>query len=362
MKFSSSLAFCPRPWGSSRSAFPGSAPFVISSPRVYSLWGKAFKGLPKHLVPDGEKHKNFKEYERGLKALAAFGKGQKTKPLVILLGGGVIGDLGGFVAASYKRGIPFVQIPTTLLAMVDSSVGGKLGIDFDSPQGRIKNLVGAFYQPSLVLADPKVLSSLPARELAAGMAEVVKTAVLFDKALFENLESSAERLLGLDFKALAYVIATCVAHKARVVMRDEFDTRGERALLNLGHTFGHAVEAASDFRMLHGEAVAFGMCCAVDLSAKLGKADPQLMRASVLLERLGLPERLPALPIKAVMAALSQDKKFEGGMRFVVPTRLGRSHLLKVKSTKLIEGILPGPLRVRLLDQVFGRCRIKVNV
>ena len=320
--------------------FPGSSPFVISSPKVYGLWGKAFKGTPKHLVPDGEKNKSFKEYARGLEALASFGKGAKIKPLVILLGGGVIGDLGGFVAASYKRGIPFVQIPTTLLSMVDSSVGGKLGIDFDTPRGRIKNLVGAFYQPSMVLVDPKVLETLPPRELAAGMAEVVKTAVLFDKSLFSILEASAERLLALDMIALAHVIDACIGHKAQIVMKDEFDTKGQRALLNLGHTFGHAVEAASNFKMLHGEAVAFGTCCAVNLSARLGLADPELMRVEPLLERFGLPVRLPALPMKAVMSAMSEDKKFEGGMRFVIPKRLGLSVLHSVKNAALVQSIL----------------------
>jgi 3-dehydroquinate synthase len=322
--------------------FPGASPFVISSPRVDKLLGASFKGLPRHLVPDGEKNKSFKEYARALQALAAFGQGAGVKPLVIVLGGGVVGDLGGFVAATYKRGVPFVQIPTTLLSMVDSSVGGKLGIDFDTPRGRIKNLVGAFYQPSLVAIDPNVLRSLPARELSAGLAEVVKTALLFDRSLFASLEDSVERLLALDRSAITHVISGCVAHKARVVMKDEFDSKGARALLNLGHTFGHAVEAASSFRMLHGEAVAFGLCCAVDLSARLGLADPELMRVGPLLQRLGLPIRLPALPMKKVMAALSEDKKFEGGMRFVIPKRIGLSVLSRVKDARTIEGVLRG--------------------
>jgi 3-dehydroquinate synthase len=326
---------------------PGASAFVISSPRVYGLWGKALKGFPKHLVPDGEQHKNFAEFHKALKALAAFGRGADRKPLVVALGGGVIGDLAGFVAASYKRGVPFVQVPTTLLSMVDSSVGGKLGIDFDTPQGRIKNLVGAFYQPSAVLIDPAVLKTLPQRELAAGLAEVVKTAVLFDRPLFGRLEASVPALLKGDARLLEPVIAACVAHKAKTVMKDEFDLRGARALLNLGHTFGHAVEAASKFKLLHGEAVAFGLCCAVDLSARLGLADPELMRVEDLLLRLGLPTSLKALPMKAVMAALSQDKKFEKGMRFVVPKRLGLSVLLPLppKHKALVEAIFKARFR-----------------
>lgn len=331
--------------------FPKHTPFIISSPRVHKFWGKAleaslkkagFKGMARHLVPDGEQNKNFRQFEKALAALAAFGKGQSVKPLVILLGGGVIGDLGGFAAASYKRGVPFVQIPTTLLSMVDSSVGGKLGIDFKTPRGLIKNLVGAFAQPSLVLIDPKVLTTLAPREFSAGMAEAVKTAVLFDAPLFETIESSVGRLLTQDPKALVHVISKCVAHKARIVMQDEYDTGGKRALLNLGHTFGHAIEAASKFKLLHGECVAFGTCCAVNLSARLGLAHPELMRVSELLQRFGLPVELPAMPMAVVMRAMSEDKKFEGGMRFVLPRRLGKSELRAVKNEKLVRQVIQG--------------------
>jgi 3-dehydroquinate synthase len=329
--------------------FPKHAPFIISSPRVHGFWGRAlrqslskagYKDVGLHLVPDGEKNKGFRQYELGLRALAAFGKGLRRKPLVVLLGGGVIGDLGGFVASTYKRGLPFIQIPTTLLSMVDSSVGGKLGIDFQAPGGLIKNLVGAFYQPSLVLADPLVLRSLAPREFSAGMAEAVKTALLFDAALFEAMESSASRLLAQDPRALSHVIASCVAHKARVVMRDEYDLSGARALLNLGHTFGHAVEAALDFKWLHGECVAFGICCAVDLSAALGLAAPELMRTEALLLRFGLPTRIRGLPLSRVMRAMAEDKKFDGRMNFVLPLRLGKSVLRPVASLEMVRRVL----------------------
>jgi len=238
--------------------------------------------------------------------------------------------------------VPFVQIPSTLLSMVDSSVGGKLGIDFRTPRGLVKNLVGAFCQPSLVLIDPRLLGSLPPREFSAGMAELVKTAVLFDAPLFEAIESGVGPLLTQDPRALEYVISKCVAHKARVVMKDEYDSGGQRALLNLGHTFGHAIEAAAKFRLLHGECVAFGTCCAIDLSARLGKADPALMRVPPLLERFGLPIRLPALPMAKVMQAMSEDKKFEGGMRFVLPLRLGRAEVAPIKDASLIRSVIRG--------------------
>jgi 3-dehydroquinate synthase len=265
------------------------------------------------------------------------------------LGGGVLGDLGGFAAASYRRGVPFVQIPTTLLSMVDSSVGGKLGIDFQSPAGLIKNLVGSFAQPEAVLIDPSVLGTLDPRQLRSGLAEVVKTAVLFDAPLFARLERDADKLLAADPRGLAPVIAACVRHKARVVGQDEFDRRGVRALLNLGHTFGHAVEAASKFKLLHGEAVAFGLACAADLAAKEGLlergAEAQMARVRGLLARFRLPLTLKALPLKAVLAAMGQDKKFEGGARFILPRRLGRCVVQPLRSLARAEAVLKARFR-----------------
>ena len=340
--------------------FKGHAPFILSHPRIFGLWGRKLEASLKaaglaapiwHLIPEGERHKNFRHYEQALRALAGFHQGLKAKRLVLLLGGGVLGDLGGFVAASYRRGVPFVQIPTTLLSMVDSSVGGKLGIDFQTPQGLIKNLVGSFAQPEMVLIDPQVLGTLDPRQLRSGLAEVVKTAVLFDPALFRTLERKVEALLQPDPVVLAPVIATCVRHKARVVGQDEFDRRGLRALLNLGHTFGHAVESASGFKLLHGEGVAFGLACAADLSARLGLlqrgADVEMARIRALLARLSLPITLRPLPMRSVMAAMAQDKKFEGGACFVLPRRLGHSVLQPLRSLAAAELVLRarfGPL------------------
>lgn len=336
-----------------KARFKGHHPFLISSPTVDRLWGGRLRaslkaaGLPlgrKHLVPDGERHKTFGEYGRALAALAKFGKGSQVRPLGLLLGGGVLGDLGGFACATYKRGLPFVQIPSTLLAMVDSSVGGKLGVDFDTPQGRIKNLVGCFHQPALVLIDPHLASTLPPRELRAGLAEVVKTAVIFDTRLFSALEGGVSRLLAADPAALANVVRACAAHKAKVVMKDEFDVRGQRALLNLGHTFGHAIEAASGFKVLHGEAVAVGLACACDLALRLRVAAPdkarELGRVEALLRRLGLATRLPGFPLRPALAAMAHDKKFEAVPRFILPERLGRCVVKTLHSLAPVRAVL----------------------
>lgn len=336
-----------------RPRFFGHQVFILSNPLVFGLWGRALEaGLRKggfgrpvwHLTPDGERNKSFRQYRRALAALAAWDRPLEARPLVLLLGGGVVGDLGGFVAASYRRGVPFVQIPTTLLAMVDSSVGGKLAVDFDTPRGRVKNLVGTFAQPEAVLIDPEVLATLDARQLRSGLGEIVKTAVLFDEALFTRLERNVDRLLKADAAFYAPVVAACAAHKAAVVARDEFDRRGLRALLNLGHTFGHAVEAASKFRLTHGEAVGFGLACAADLAGREGVlekgADAGMDRLRGLLGAVGLPLTIKGLALPAVMAALSRDKKFEGGARFVLPRRLGRCVLHSVDNLDSARAVL----------------------
>ena len=340
-----------------RPRFKGFAPFIISNPTVFGLWGKpllaslkaagfATPGL--HQVPDGERFKSFAQYQRALTALARWGRGLQAQPLVLLLGGGVIGDLGGLVAASYRRGVPFVQVPTSLLAMVDSSVGGKLGIDFPAPGGLIKNLVGTFAQPAAVLIDPSVLATLEPRQLVSGLGEVVKTAVLFDPALFHRLERNAAGLRRGDPALYAQVVAACAAHKARVVASDEFDRWGRRALLNLGHTFGHAVESASRFRLLHGEAVGFGLACAADLASAEGLLQPrghaEMARLRGLLAALGLPLRLKGLALPMVMRAMAQDKKFEGEARFVLPRRLGLSVLHPLKSLASARAVLAARL------------------
>jgi 3-dehydroquinate synthase len=294
------------------------------------------------LLPNGEQNKNFSKFQAALQALADFSRGPAARPVVVVLGGGVAGDLGGFTAAAYRRGVPFVQIPSTLLSMVDSSVGGKTGVDFETKQGVIKNLVGAFYQPSKVLVDPLLLRTLPAREVRSGYAEVVKTLALFDPKLFKVLEANVVPALALEPALMTRLIAACVAHKAAMVEKDEFDDRGFRALLNLGHTFGHALEAASRFSLRHGEAVSLGLACACDLSLSLGvaKAGHDLLRLEGLLMRLGLPVRLTGVSLDEVKAAMTKDKKFDGSMKFVLLKRLGQGVVAEVKSMDKVAQVL----------------------
>lgn len=272
-------------------------------------------GLAEHrhealVLPAGEQEKTLQRFGDALAALAALGASRDAT--VIALGGGVVGDLAGFAAACWMRGIRFVQVPTTLLAMVDSSVGGKTAVDL--PQG--KNLVGAFHQPSGVLADIDTLATLPQRELCAGLAEVVKYGALGDAAFFAWLEAHAEALLARDSVALTEAIAHSCATKAAIVARDETE-QGERALLNLGHTFGHAIETEQGYDgLLHGEAVAVGMVLAAQLSARLGLAPgSDTKRLATLLDRLTLPTTIPAgLDPQRLLQCMRLDKKSVSGV------------------------------------------------
>jgi 3-dehydroquinate synthase len=277
------------------------------------------------LLVDGEMHKTFENVGKAMSSLAQLGASRDAT--VIALGGGVVGDLAGFAAALWMRGIAFVQIPTTLLAMVDSSVGGKTGVNL--PQG--KNLVGAFHQPRAVFIDPDTLRTLPERELLAGLAEVIKYAAIGDSAFMDWLEANVRSLLDRDSAALQHAIETSVRHKARVVAADEHE-RGERALLNLGHTFGHAIEAATGYkRFLHGEAVAIGMLAAARLSAKLGMADTaDADRMQTLLTRFGLPTKIPGdLDDAQLLELMRLDKKAESGkLRLILWRGVGRSEIV----------------------------------
>jgi len=289
-------------------------------------------GLGWHVVtvPAGEASKSWTELARVADALLAAGT-ERTDP-VVALGGGVVGDLAGFAAAILKRGCRLVQIPTTLLAQVDSSVGGKTGINTAAG----KNLVGAFHQPALVLIDPDVLATLPRRELAAGYAEVVKYGLIDDPAFFDWCEANGAALLAGDAAARAHAIAHAVAAKARIVAADEFETSGIRALLNLGHTFGHALEAEAGFdgRLLHGEAVAAGCALAFDYSVRRGlapAADAARLRAHW--RAVGLPDGLAATPVAAADPArlvdhMRHDKKGSGGrIPFLLARGIGRTFL-----------------------------------
>ena len=273
------------------------------------------------IVEDGEQAKAWPSLDRVLDALLAARLGRDA--LIVALGGGVIGDLAGFAAAVYQRGIPFLQVPTTLLAQVDSSVGGKTAIN----HVRGKNMVGAFHQPLAVIADVATLDTLPERELRAGIAEVIKHGLALDLALLEWLEQNMEKLLARDAQALAHAVRRSCELKAEVVAADERET-GRRAILNFGHTFGHAIEAGAGYgEWLHGEAVAAGMVMAAELSVRAGTLRRQdAERAKALIARAGLPVQGPKLALEHFLDLMQVDKKAAGGrVRFILLDGLGRA-------------------------------------
>ncbi len=270
----------------------------------------------------GEKSKSRESWAWLTDALMERGFGRDTG--VIAMGGGVTGDLAGFVAATYMRGVPYLQVPTTLLAMLDASVGGKTGVD--TPQG--KNLVGAFHQPVGVIADPQTLTTLPDREYRAGLSEAVKHGLIADQTYFGWMETNAAALTARDLNALAWLIRRSVEIKGEVVAGDERES-GRRAILNAGHTVAHALEKASDYKLPHGEAVAAGLIVECDLAERVGLAQPGLRkRVAALLAGLGVLERLPPSPgAPLLIDCMASDKKNrDGHIHFALPGRMGEMH------------------------------------
>ncbi|MBU1215587.1 MAG: 3-dehydroquinate synthase [Gammaproteobacteria bacterium] len=317
---------------------------IISNTTVAPLYmSRLVEGLHEHgvqcdriVLPDGERFKNSKTidtiYDELLRSHC-----ERSTPL-IALGGGVIGDMVGFAAATYLRGVPFIQIPTTLLAQVDSSVGGKTGINH--PLG--KNMIGAFYQPQVVLADTRTLDTLPDRELCAGLSEVIKYGLIRDLPFLEWLEQNIEKLRARDKDALQYAITRSCQNKAEVVGNDERES-GERALLNLGHTFGHAIENGMGYGVwLHGEAVAAGTMMAADLSCRMGwlkTSDVDRMRD--LFQRANLPVRGPDMAVEKYQELMGLDKKVAGGkIRFVLLEGLGSAVITSDVPEKLLKETL----------------------
>ena len=273
------------------------------------------------LVPDGEPAKSWQTLERVVDALLEARCDRST--LIVALGGGVVGDLAGFVSAVYQRGVPYVQVPTTLLAQVDSSVGGKTAVN----HARGKNMIGAFYQPRAVISDVSVLHTLPDRELRAGLAEVIKHGLVLDAAFVDWLEASMPQLLARNPQALARAVRRCCELKSSVVEQDERES-GLRAILNLGHTFGHAIEAGAGYgEWLHGEGVAAGMVMAAELSRCLGLVgDAEVHRVRKLIAAAGLPTVGPQLPVERYLELMAIDKKSAGGnVRFIVLEAIGRA-------------------------------------
>jgi len=306
---------------------------VFTSPRIGGLYFEKMRGgleeagvarIGRHDIPDGEKNKNLDEWRRAVEALAEFSPRPESVPLVVNLGGGVVGDMGGFAAATFRRGVSYVQVPTTLLANVDSGVGGKTGVNSSG----VKNLVGAFWQPRLVFSDVALLDTLDPREVRSGIAEVVKYGAVCDAGLFKFLEECIEDLVGLDREVVLRIVRDCYRIKADVVHSDERDNKGRRIVLNFGHTIGHALEMAAEYRMTHGEAISVGMVGAAKIAVELKICDAEVLtRLTALIERAGLPTSAAdaGVEVAAVMTAMRHDKKFVSGVnRFVLPVDCGK--------------------------------------
>ena len=317
---------------------------IVTNEVVGSLYAqRALSALPDAAtrvvtLPDGEQHKRWDAVSHVLDVMVAARVDRRG--IIIALGGGVIGDIAGFAASTFMRGVRYVQVPTTLLAQVDSSIGGKTGINH--PDG--KNLIGAFHQPSAVIGDPDTLETLPPRELSAGLAEILKHGLVADPQYFQQTVASIESLRAHDAAALTYAIAGSCEIKASIVARDEREA-GERAVLNLGHTFGHAIEAMTGYSTwLHGEAVGCGLVMAAELSCLLGSlpiSDVKLIEAAVV--RAGLPKRVDGLSALNAIEIMRGDKKTDAGeMRFIVLDRIGRASQRAVPQPLLLQALTAG--------------------
>ena len=316
---------------------------IITDPTVKGLYGDALnQSLDKDgfsvitlLVPEGEEQKSLETAGRLYHELTDC-YAERTTP-ILALGGGVIGDLTGFVAATYQRGVPLIQIPTTLLAQVDSSIGGKVAVD----HGQLKNKIGAFYQPRLVIADINTLKTLPTNELANGLAEVIKSAAIQNKEFFAFLEKNLDRIKSLDEGALEEIVFQSVKIKAEIIEKDEKDL-GLRSVLNYGHTIGHAIESVSDFKVEHGRAVAIGMLAAARISNKMGILDEnELIRLKDVIEQAGLPIDMPSLEVEKIIQAMKHDKKVrQNKIRFVLLKSIGSVFITDEVSPSLVEEVL----------------------
>ena len=318
---------------------------IITNPIVKRLYGDALKenlageGFKVIIlsVPDGEDQKSLETAGRLYNELTGC-YAERTTP-ILALGGGVIGDLTGFVAATYLRGVPLIQVPTTLLAQVDSSIGGKVAVNHD----QLKNIIGAFYQPRLVVTDISTLKTLPAKEFTNGLAEVIKSAVVWEEEFFTFLETNLEKIKSLDDRALEEAVFRSAKIKAEIVEKDEKEL-GLRSILNYGHTIGHAIETASDFKVGHGEAVAIGMLAAARISNKLGILDKnELVRLEGIIKKAGLPTEIPNLMVEKITQAIKHDKKIlMGKIRFILPKSIGDVFITDEVSPSLIEQVLVG--------------------
>jgi len=310
----------------------GESVYIITSPKIGGYYQKpvvdslrksGFKDIRVYRLPDGEKNKSLAQWRKVLDDIAGFDKSDNKKLFIVNLGGGVVGDLGGFVSGTYHRGTPYVQVPTTLLACVDCGLGGKVGVN----NGKFKNSVGMFWQPSLIYADLKLLETLTKREVKSGIAEVIKYGAAMSLPLFSLMEKRGTDLLALDRKLLHEVSKTCYRMKLEVVVADECDTNNVRIVLNYGHTVGHAIESASSYAYRHGESVSVGIACANDIAVKLGILDRTVARrVEALLTSLKLPTKIKNCRLDDIMACMANDKKFINGRnRFVLLEEIGKT-------------------------------------
>lgn len=323
-----------------------SGPLVVITDRT--VWGKLskkinpyLKSLPNEIififVPSGEKAKSLRVFMKVVQSLSKRTRGYR--PLVVALGGGVIGDLAGFVAATYRRGVSLLQMPTTLLAQVDSSIGGKVAVDI--PEA--KNMVGTFYQPKAVLTDTDLLDTLPKKEIRNGLAEMIKYGVISDTGFFSFLEKNVDGIMALEKNIISEGVLRCARIKARVVESDEFDQKDIRIILNFGHTLGHAVESASGYQgYTHGEAVAIGMVMAGQIALEMGYLGAQhLKRIVELLERVSLPTKAEDLLSEDIIKSYYFDKKFISGKnRFVLPEKIGKVVIAENIPLELIKKVV----------------------
>ena len=316
---------------------------IITNPVVKKLYSTIVRQSLVHAgykttvleVPDGEAYKSLESAGKLYQHLAEFGAERSTP--ILALGGGVIGDLAGFVTATYMRGVPLVQLPTTLLAQCDSSIGGKTAVN----HGQLKNEIGAFYQPKITIADIITLKTLPQEELTSGLCEVIKHAVIKDERFFIYLEKHLDLIKALDDNVLEAIVAKSAQIKAEVVEIDEKDI-GLRNILNFGHTVGHAVESVTNFRVTHGQAVAIGMVAAAKIAVELAILDSgNVTRLKNLLEKAGLMTKLPLTEVKMVIQAIRYDKKVQSGkIRFILPQTIGQVFITDDVSSALVEKVL----------------------
>jgi 3-dehydroquinate synthase len=315
---------------------------TIVKAKVFKILAPVLKKVKNEIsyvtVPSSEKSKSIKVYQDSIQKIVKNTK--RHRPLIIAFGGGVVGDLTGFMAATYRRGVPFIQIPTTLLAQVDSSVGGKVGIDLVEA----KNLVGSFYQPKLVIIDPAFLLTLPKRQIRNGLAEVIKYSLIKDKKFFEFLKNNIKNIIAVKKGVLEKVVYECVRIKARVVEADEFDEKNIRIILNFGHTLGHAIETASGYsnNYNHGESIALGMLLAYEIAIRLDMVTKEdFDKVKNIIKETGLPLKFKGICIKDVLKSYKYDKKFTSGVnRFVLPSKIGSVEIIEDIPELLIKTVL----------------------